>query len=85
MKVARIQMTSELNRWDKMLIKYEVSMKKDSVLSHATRTLVESSARLSQETISSNMSLVLAALMRWFSFVVTIMVRRSHTPGCRTS
>ena len=37
-------------------------MKKEGVLSNATRTPVESSARLSQETINSHVTLVLAIL-----------------------
>ena len=45
MKVARIEIMVELNRWDKLLMKYEALMKKEGSLSHATRTLVESLAR----------------------------------------
>ena len=43
-------------------MKYEAKLKKEGSLSHATRTLVESSARLSQESIGNNMSIILASI-----------------------
>ena len=43
-------------------MKYEAKMKKEGSLSHATRTLVESTARLSQESIGNNVSIILASI-----------------------
>ena len=45
-----------------MLFKYEAKLWKGEALTQAAKTLIESSARLSQETINNNLSLVLATI-----------------------
>ena len=62
MKIARIQMTSEIKGWDRMLAKYYPKLKTDGALTHAAKTLIERSARLLQETINNNLSPILTAL-----------------------
>ena len=61
-KVARKQLTAEFKGWDKMLSKYESKVGKGEFLTHAGRTLIESSSRLSQETANTNLTLILSAI-----------------------
>ena len=52
-RMARKQLTQEVQGWDRMLSKYEARVTKGEVLTQAGRTLVGSSAALSQERIST--------------------------------
>ena len=60
--VAQKQLTAEFKGWDKMLSKYESKVGKGEFLTHAGRTLIESSSRLSQETANTNLTLILSAI-----------------------
>ena len=61
-RMARKQLTQEVQGWDRMLSKYEARVTKGEVLTQAGRTLIGSSAALSQERISTYLAVILSSL-----------------------
>ena len=61
-KVGRASLTKEINHWDKSLAKYEGKKKKEGMLTASARSLVESSSKVSQETLLRLLSGVTGAL-----------------------
>ena len=61
-RMARKQLTQEVQGWDKLLSKYEARVTKGEVLTQAGRTLIGSSAALSQERISTYLAVILSSL-----------------------
>ena len=60
--MGRKQLTQEVRAWDKLLSKYEARAAKGEVLTQAGRTLIGSSAALSQERISTYLAMILSSL-----------------------
>ena len=61
-KIARKQLTMEVQGWDKMLSKYESRAGKGEPLTQAGRTLIASSEALSQERVSTYLAEILSNL-----------------------
>ena len=61
-KMARKQLTVEVQGWDKMLSKYESRAGKGEPLTQVGRTLIASSAVLSQERVSTYLAVILSSL-----------------------
>ena len=61
-KIARQQLTMEVQGWDKMLSKYESRAGKGEPLTQAGRTLIASSAALSEERVSTYLAVILSNL-----------------------
>jgi hypothetical protein len=60
--MGRKQLTQEVRAWDKLLSKYEARATKGEVQTQAGRTLIGSSAALSQERISTYLAVILSSL-----------------------
>ena len=61
-KIARRNLTQEVNHWDKDLQKYEKKKAKEGMLTNSARSLIKASSEVSQESLLRLLAVVTSSL-----------------------
>ena len=61
-KIARRNLTQEINQWDKHMQKYEKKKAKEGMLTNSARSLIKASSDVSQESMLRLLTVVTSSL-----------------------